>query len=170
MILLAAVLACVDCHRDLVERYARTPMANTSGRVRAGGESPGTVGRQFTITPGLRLLWPGGQADLTLFIGSRRMGRSFAYEYRRHLYQAPVGYYANRDSWDLAPGYERDSKPDLTRPITPDCLFCHTTRAMPRRIGRSREPCKSCEAPRSPPRFDLRTMPPLRRGAHRATG
>jgi hypothetical protein len=129
MLLLAAVLACVDCHKDLVERYARTPMANTSGRVRAGDESPGKVGRQFTITPGLRLLWPGGQADLTLFIGSRRMGRSFAYEYRRHLYQAPVGYYANRQSWDFAPGYERDSKPDLTRPITPDCLFCHATRA-----------------------------------------
>jgi hypothetical protein len=57
------------------------------------------------------------------------MGRSFAFEYKSHLYQAPVGYYTNRRSWDLAPGYEHDSRPDLTRPITPECLFCHATRA-----------------------------------------
>lgn len=129
MILLAVALACVDCHRDLVERYARTPMANTSGPVRAADEFAGKVGRQFTITPRLQLLWPGGRADLTFFIGSRRMGRSFGYLYKGHLYQAPVGYYANRRSWDLAPGYEHDSHPDLTRPITTECLFCHATRA-----------------------------------------
>src|SRR6266852_1724788 len=66
MLLLAAVLACVDCHKDLVERYARTPMANTSGRVRAADESPGKVGRQFTIPPG---------APTPL---ARRSGRSYA--------------------------------------------------------------------------------------------
>jgi hypothetical protein len=129
MLLLAAVLACVDCHKDLVERYARTPMANTSGRVRAADESPGKARGEFTITRDLRLIWSGGQVELTFFIGSRRMGRSFAFEYQSHLYQAPVGYYANRHSWDLAPGYERDPKPDLTRPITADCLFCHANRA-----------------------------------------
>jgi hypothetical protein len=105
MLLLAVALACVDCHKDLVERYARTPMANTSGRVRAADESPGKIGRQFTITPALQLVWPGGRVDLIFYIGSRRMGRSFAFEYERHLYQAPVGYYANRQAWDLAPGY-----------------------------------------------------------------
>jgi hypothetical protein len=129
MLLLAAALACVDCHRDLVERWVHTPMANTSGRVHPAEESPGKVGRQFTITPGLELLWPGGRANLTFFIGSRRMGRSFAFEYEGHLYQAPVGYYTNRHAWDLAPGYEHDPKPDLTRPITSECLFCHATRA-----------------------------------------
>jgi hypothetical protein len=141
MLLLAAALACVDCHRDLVERYARTPMANTSGRVRAADESAGKVGRTFTITPALELLWPGDRADLTFFIGSRRMGRSFAYEYKGHLYQAPVGYYANRRAWDLAPGYEHDAKPDLARPITPECLFCHATRAAtePGTLNRYRE-------------------------------
>src|SRR5881394_913574 len=144
MILLAAALACVDCHRALVERYARTPMANTSGQVRAAGEFAGKVGRQFTIIPitkGLQLLWPGGRVDLTFFIGSRRMGRSFAYDYKGHLYQAPVGYYANRGSWDLAPGYEHDSHPDLTRPITAECLFCHATKATvePGAINRYQE-------------------------------
>jgi len=68
---------------------------------------------------------------LTEFIGSRRMGRSFAFEYQGHLYQAPVGYYANRQRWDFAPGYEHDTAPDLTRPITAECLFCHATGAEP---------------------------------------
>src|SRR6266545_7602419 len=141
MILFAAVLACVDCHKDLVERYARSPMANTSGRVRPADEVPGKVGRRFTITPGLELLWSGGRVELTFFIGSRRMGRSFAYEYQGHLYQAPVGYYTNRRSWDFAPGYEHDSQPDLTRPITPECLFCHATRTAvaPGTVNRYRE-------------------------------
>ena len=131
MLLLAAALACVDCHREIVERYARTPMANTSGPVRPADEVAGKAGRQFTITPDLELLWHGGRVQLTFFIGSRRIGRSFAYEHQGRLYQAPVGYYANRQSWDLAPGYERDARPDLTRPIMPDCLFCHATRAAP---------------------------------------
>ena len=117
-------------------------------------------------------MWPGGKVDLTFFIGSRRMGRSFAFEYKQHLYQAPVGYYANRHAWDLAPGYERDSAPDLTRPITPDCLYCHATRAtlesgtlnryreivhgdsvcpLPRRIGGARQPRKPAETAGSTP-------------------
>jgi hypothetical protein len=141
MLLLAAALACVDCHRDLVERYARTPMANTSGHVRPAEEFPGKVGRQFTVTPDLKLLWPGGRADLTFFIGSRRMGRSYAFEFEGHLYQAPVGYYTNRHTWDLAPGYEHDAKPDLTRPITRECLFCHATSTVlePGALNRYRE-------------------------------
>src|SRR5947207_14345117 len=106
MLLFAAALACVDCHRDLVERYARTPMANTSGRVRAAEESPGKVGRQFTITRDLQLVWAGGQAELTFYIGSRRMGRNSGFEYERHLYQPAVGYYPNRQSRELARCYE----------------------------------------------------------------
>src|SRR5262252_9221095 len=104
MLFFAAALLCVDCHRDVVERYARTPMANTSGVVRPADEVPGKTAL-YTITPELSLKWPGGKVDLTFFVGSRRMGRSFAFEYRHHLYQAPVGYYANGQAWDLAPGY-----------------------------------------------------------------
>jgi len=133
VLILAAVLICADCHKEIVERFERTPMANSSGVVRAAGESSGTIRRfSFAVTAapdGLRLRWPGGEVELTFFIGSRRMGRSFAYSSGGHLFQAPVGYYANREAWDLPPGYERDKKPDFSRPITGECLSCHTTRA-----------------------------------------
>ena len=59
MLLFAAALVCVDCHRDVVERYALTAMANTSGQVRAASETPGKVG-PYTITPDLRLVWAAG--------------------------------------------------------------------------------------------------------------
>ena len=51
------------------------------------------------------------------------------FPYLDHLYQAPVGFYTTRNAWDFAPGYERDVAPDFTRPITRECLFCHTTSA-----------------------------------------
>lgn len=129
---LASILVCGDCHKTLVEAFVRSPMARSSGVVRAAEEVAGTVGRDYRITPRMELLVRGGAAvDLAFFIGSRRMGRSFAYSENGHLYQVPVGYYANRKAWDLAPGYERDAHPDLSRPITAECLFCHATRAVP---------------------------------------
>src|SRR4051794_37190352 len=139
MLLLAAALVCVDCHRNVVEDYARTAMARTSGLAHAQGETPGRVGL-YTITPELRLVWPRGEVRLDFFIGSRQRGRSYAFEYRKGLYQAPVGYYAGR-GWDMAPGYEHDTTPDLGRPVTTDCLFCHATRATldPGALNRYRE-------------------------------
>ena len=106
-------------------------MARSSGIVEPDRESPGRVGEAYRITPGLTLEWKGGRADLAFFIGSRRMGRSYAYWRDGFLFQAPVGYYANRGAWDMAPGYEHDTAPDLNRPITKDCLYCHATGALP---------------------------------------
>ena len=86
----------------------------------------------FRIAPrdgSLELLWSGHRQRLDFFIGSRRIGRSFGFAQDRYLYQAPVGYYAARRAWDMAPGYERDPKPDFSRPITPECLFCHASGA-----------------------------------------
>ncbi|MFN7922700.1 MAG: multiheme c-type cytochrome [Bryobacteraceae bacterium] len=117
-------------------------MARTSGVVQAASEHAGTSARGgYRITPEMRLEWRGGAVDLTFFIGSRRMGRSYAYSHDGHLFQAPVGFYANRNLWDLAPGYERDPKPDFGRPITAECLFCHATgaRLEPGTVNRYRE-------------------------------
>ncbi|MCC6364013.1 MAG: hypothetical protein IT165_10845 [Bryobacterales bacterium] len=132
MLFFAAALICVDCHKEIVERFERTPMANSSGVVKAAGESSGTI-RRFSLAVtaeqnAVRLRWPGGEVELTFFIGSRRMGRSYAYSSGGHLFQAPVGYYGNRKVWDLPPGYERDKRPDFSRPITGECLSCHATR------------------------------------------
>ena len=130
---LCLAVLCVDCHKDIVERYERTPMANTSGAVRASSEFPGWFEHSASRTrfeivragDALELRWSGSRVTLEFFIGSRRMGRSYAFSERGYLYQAPVGYYATRRGWDMAPGYQADKRPDLDRPITAECLFCH---------------------------------------------
>ena len=130
LILFAAALACVDCHKSIVEAYARTPMAITSGPVVAADERGGSVGKLRVVAGEvLHLEFPRGIVDLNFFIGSRRMGRSYAFLHQNHMYQAPIGFYPLRQKWDFAPGYERDVQPDFSRPISADCLFCHATRA-----------------------------------------
>jgi tetratricopeptide (TPR) repeat protein len=114
-------------------------MAQTSGLVDASGEPAGSFfhsasGTRFEIIKSsdrLELKWKGERQPLDFFIGSRRMGRSYGFIQSGYFYQAPVGYYANRRLWDMAPGYENDREPDLSRPITSDCLFCHASGAAP---------------------------------------
>jgi hypothetical protein len=137
LLLLWLMVSCRDCHRDIADRYAQTPMANSSGAVVASAEPEGGFFHspsqtRYTIRragEALRLEWDGGGVRLSFFIGSRRMGRSYAFSENGHLYQAPVGYYANKAQWDMAPGYALDRQPDLDRPITAECLFCHATGA-----------------------------------------
>lgn len=110
-------------------------MGRTSGTVDALREATGSFFQlasrttfKIVRTSGkLELRWLAQKQDLPFFIGSGRMGRSYAFLEDGYMYQAPVGYYSNRRAWDAAPGYEHDRSPDLTRPITPECLFCHAS-------------------------------------------
>jgi len=137
MLLLAVGLICTGCHPQQTARTAHTSMANSCGVVRAAAEPEGEVehrrsGIRLRIErrEGVLLLeWDKHSVALEFFIGSRRMGRSYAYREDGYLYQAPVGYYANKQTWDMAPGYESDPYPSMDRPITAECLFCHATGA-----------------------------------------
>lgn len=76
-------------------------------------------------------------------IGSGKVGHSFAVEISSRLYQSPASYYAQRNRWDMSPGYDQDRHPDFDREILPECLFCHT--GSPAR----RDPitCERCHGP-----------------------
>ncbi len=144
MVLLAAALGlCAGCHQQIVERWSKSPMARSSGVVVAA-EQPEGGGPNFRVTrrPALELHYGASVQQLEYYIGSGRMGRSYAFLDAGYLYQAPVGYYANRKAWDRAPGYEQDAKPDFTRPVTQECLFCHATgaRAAPGTLNRILNP------------------------------
>jgi hypothetical protein len=47
------------------------------------------------------------------------------------LFQSPLSYYAKAGIWDMAPGYEEVSNPDFSRPLTPECLLCHSGQPQP---------------------------------------
>jgi len=141
LLLVATLAACGDCHPQIAARWAKSPMALSSGITDPIQEPAGefldkSSRTRFEIrrdAGALELIWPGHKQSLDFYIGSRRMGRSYGFIEDGYLYQAPVGYYALRRVWGMAPGYEHDSTPDLNRPITAECLFCHSSGMTPAR-------------------------------------
>jgi hypothetical protein len=140
MLLLVAMLAaCEDCHPQFAARWAESPMAHSSGMTNATAEFSGKFYNEssrawFEIRRAagkLKLILPEQEQSLDFYIGSRRVGRSYGFIEDGYLYQAPVGYYSLRRAWGMAPGYEHDSTPDLNRPVTADCLFCHASGMIP---------------------------------------
>ncbi len=58
---------------------------------------------------------------------------AFAYLIRigDFLFQSPVSYYTKRNVWAMAPGFEQDREPDFTRPVSAECLLCHSGTSFP---------------------------------------
>jgi len=127
------------CHRAEVEGYERTTMAHSLRR--AGQEPSGTVtanGSTITMrsaSDGYWQTWENG-ADQTRYrvdyvVGSGSHASGYLVEIGGHLFQSPVAYYKSRAAYDLAPGFEHMKNPDFTRPISEECLLCHSGRALP---------------------------------------
>ncbi|MBC8166831.1 MAG: hypothetical protein H7Y20_13300 [Bryobacteraceae bacterium] len=74
-------------------------------------------------------------------IGSGNHARGFVIRVDKRLYQSPIAFYPRKGSWDVAPGYEANSNPDFNRPVTTECLLCHsgTSGAIPGAIT-----CERC--------------------------
>lgn len=59
-------------------------------------------------------------------VGAGIVGYSYIVRLGQYLFQSPLSYYTQTQSWDLTPGYETDSHLDFTHQIANGCLFCHT--------------------------------------------
>jgi photosynthetic reaction center cytochrome c subunit len=125
---------CMFCHAAEVEGYERTTMAHSLRR--ASNEPVGAVnanGSKITMhtTPeGYFQSWEnaGDKTDyrINYVIGSGTHASGYLLSLGGHLFQSPVAYYASRQSYDLAPGYENQTDPDFTRPVSEECLLCHS--------------------------------------------
>ena len=71
-----------------------------------------------------------GEHQIAYQVGSGTHAFAYLIEIRGHLFQSPLGYFAGR-GWDMSPGYEAQKSPDFYRPVTQDCLFCHSGRSRP---------------------------------------
>ncbi len=69
------------------------------------------------------------RADYIIGSGSHAFG--LLVKIGDHLFQSPLSYYTGRHRWDMAPGYEQSTNPDFSRPVTIECLTCHSDRPMP---------------------------------------
>ena len=63
-------------------------------------------------------------------IGSGQHASGYLVQAGNHLFQSPICYYTSRRAYDLAPGYERISAPDFTRPVGEQCLLCHSGKPL----------------------------------------
>jgi hypothetical protein len=135
MLLAAAVFVgsqtCRPCHSGIFDAYARTPMAQSSGRVDFVTPAKFTAaGHSYRIADN-KLFFDGGSATMDYFIGSNAAGRTYLRERQGYLFELPVTWYAQKRAWDASPGYEKDTEVRLTRAIEPSCLLCHTSRVRP---------------------------------------
>ena len=129
---------CKFCHPAEVEGYARSAMAHSLRR--AGPEPEGTVSAHgSTITmhssaTGYWQHWENGgdtrEYRVDYVVGSGNHASGYLVDIGGHLFQSPVAFYTVRKSYDLAPGYENVSDPDFTRPVSEECVLCHSGTAL----------------------------------------
>ena len=95
-------------------------------------------GTKFTIQSSASGIWQTAESKsevqklrVDYVVGSGSHAFGYLAQVGNHLLQSPLSFYSIRNSWDLAPGYEDSSKPDFSRPVTPECLSCHAGKARP---------------------------------------
>ena len=147
-----ADLACASCHREIYEKYRKTPMANASGPAAEGflaanfthaasgvsyriQEQEGAVYLRFSraqqgagaeTVPALD-----GERQLRYFLGSGKRGRTYLFEDQRYWFEIPINWYAKKKIWDMAPNYLNAAQMPLTLPVDPGCLRCHASEPQP---------------------------------------
>jgi Tfp pilus assembly protein PilF len=58
-------------------------------------------------------------------VGSGQHTNSHIYDINGYLYQAPITFYTQKRTWDLAPGFEKGASSRFQRLIEIECMSCH---------------------------------------------
>ncbi len=137
----SSAIPCAQCHPKEVAGYSATPMAHSLGppsREPSGTvahresnthfevESNGSHMRQRIEQNGITAEY---QIAYAVGAGSHAIG--YLVKLGDHLFQSPLCFFPER-GWGLAPGYETVPQPDVSRPVTPACLACHSGQARPK--------------------------------------
>jgi cytochrome c554/c'-like protein/tetratricopeptide repeat protein len=163
---------CARCHSSIYQSYQRTAMAHASGPAietlppAEFAHKPSGVHYRIYTEGGhawLSFERPGdpsvrGKKQLLYYIGSGRRGRSYLFETDGFLFESPVNWYANAQTWDMAPGYQAAREIPLNLPAYTSCLHCHVSGMQPPAKGtanRYPEPaftrngvlCERCHGP-----------------------
>jgi hypothetical protein len=133
--------ACAGCHKDIYERYERTPMAKGSGAATSGllrgGFLHAASGVRYNVFLRDGKAWMSydrdhepalhGEKQLLYFIGSGLRGRTYLYQEDGRWFEAPINYYSKREVWDMAPNYGATKTMPAALPVDSNCLHCHAT-------------------------------------------
>ena len=137
----AAESPCAACHPKQVEAYMETGMGRSLSRSYDQPDdsfSHTLSGSRFTVASGTEGMlqrvdrdgWSSEQR-VEFVIGSGNHAFGYLIARGRHLFQSPISYYVRQGIWDVAPGYEDNAHPEFERPVTAECLWCHTGRPRP---------------------------------------
>lgn len=137
-------IVCARCHPREVAAYARTGMARSLFAVKDAPAVPDGVidhavsGTKFTVRTTAQGMvqsaqWKGefSEQPVAFVIGSGNHAVGYLIQMGDHIFQSPLSYYTSRRLWDVAPGYENNPHPDFSRPISLECLLCHSDRPLP---------------------------------------
>ena len=136
----APISRCAICHPKEVNAYTRTGMGRSM--LRPKGQPSGSFthpvsGTKFTIVSspsgmrqrierqGLR-----AEHEIAYVLGSGNHAFTYLVGVGDYLFQSPLAYYTQSQKWDMAPGFEKQRRPDFDRPVTPECLRCHSGRPL----------------------------------------
>jgi len=139
---------CMTCHPAQVQGYAATDMANALSRaaIQPAGEFSHTLsGTKFSIrqsTGGMhqRITRGGvsGEYRIAYVVGSGHRAFGYLVQIGDYLFQSPITYQTQEKAWTMAPGYEDNPAPDFNRPVSSECLLCHSGKAKPVKGTRNR--------------------------------
>jgi predicted CXXCH cytochrome family protein len=130
---------CAKCHKDIFNRYARTPMANASGLAMdhaiPGILDQGPTGLRYTVSLDGGELWLtyrsstgealSGKRRLEYFLGSGHLGVTYMYVINGYLLESPIAYYSNLNAYDMKPGLQRSQTMAPALPMSSECMRCH---------------------------------------------
>ena len=141
--------ACNACHQEKVHSFhetahARTSRAPSSESIHGKFEDGSNVLK--TVNPNLVFVMEGNEKGfyqtahmrtsaieelsrserIDVVVGSGRKGQSYLFWDGDQLFQLPVSYWTELDSWVNSSGFI-DGSADFERPIVPRCLECHAS-------------------------------------------
>jgi predicted CXXCH cytochrome family protein len=139
---------CASCHREIYEKYERTPMARASGTAMEGllqgGFLHAASGVRYKVFSRDGKAWMSydrddapetskerpvldGERELLFFIGSGHQGRTYLYEVQGEWFEIPINFYGKKQLWDMAPNYGSAKTMPSALPVDSNCLHCHAS-------------------------------------------
>jgi tetratricopeptide (TPR) repeat protein len=132
---------CARCHAKEVAGYEKNAMAhslsqNFSGQpsgtfVHAPSQTKFRIDSDAKMTQSFTRGDVSGTYPVQYVIGSGSHAYGYLVVFGDYLFQSPLSYYTRRRAWDVAPGYETRPDPGFDRPVTAECVTCHSGHAQP---------------------------------------
>ena len=143
--------ACARCHAKINDSYSRTNMAHASGlaadKFIAADFTHTKSGVHYRIYQENGKVWLSferandslvhGKRELLYFIGSGHRGLTYLFSSDGYVFESPINWYGDKQTWDMTPAYQDAKEIPLNLPVVTSCLHCH--------IGEMRTPVRGTE-------------------------